>query len=187
MWIWISIIVSPIALGVALMTLPQMVWGKPHIKVMFESRDSKNGRRGPGRYLECKFFNPPVNNRLLRILGVYHRHIDGLHVSFSIKNTKTNVMIVADVRADIDAEWNIEPRPSVSLPASRIPAMISLVMTRSDSGISTAIDDYDAQNIKLPVGEYCALISIESSEEKTELHKKFFVGTKSEDLCWESM
>ena len=181
-WQWVALFSGLLALGAAVILIPQMIWGKPHVKVMFETRDSKDKR-----YLECELFNLPVANRALRILHVYRRPIDHLQVFFSIKDIQTSEMMVTDILASIHTtQQNVKPMISVSLPASTTPAMIRLVNTR-DNGITTAIDNYDAQNIELPAGEYCALIRIEASEEETEYCKNFFVGTNPEDLCWESL
>lgn len=166
----------------AIPTVFQMIWGRPNIEIMFtESIDARNEK-----YLQCQIINRPLENRLLRKLGVYRRSIDDVHFLFSVMDTKTSKMVVTDIHAYIYTTQIGKPMPSVFLPASTIPAMINLVKTKDDIYTNT-IAPYGAKNIQLQIGKYCAIIRIRTSEKEKEYHRNFYVGNKQQDLHWESI
>ena len=125
LWQWIGLVAGLAALVVAVMALPtvaQMIWGKPHVRVEFIIPYSLN-KRNPERYLECRLTNPPVNSCLLRILGVYRRTAENVGARFHIEDAITHKRIATNVTANIGAEWNITLMPSVSLPATKASAL----------------------------------------------------------------
>ena len=181
-----AFIISIFALVVAIMALPtlfQMIWGRPDIELIFwESIDERAQRK----YLRCRIVNRPIKNCLLQKIGVYRRPSDDVHVLFSVRDTKTSKMVVTGIHAAIYTTQIGKLMPSVSLPASTIPAMINLVEAKDDAYTKT-IAPYEAKNIQLPVGEYCAIIRIRTSEKEKEYHRNFYVGNKQQDLRWESI
>ena len=181
----VAFTISVIALVLAIIALPpvfQMVWGRPNVDVIFsDSKDKRNQRK----YLHCQIVNLPLENRLLQRLGVYRRPIDDVHAFFSVEDIKTHKMVVTDIMASIYTTQNAEQMISVSLPASTIPALINLVEARND-GYANTIAHYEAKNIQLPLGEYCAIIRVKTSEKGKEFRRNFFVGNKQEDLHWDS-
>ena len=181
----IAFIISVIALAVAIMALPtvfQMIWGRPNIGVKFIDTTDKRAHR---KYLHCQIINYPIDNRLLQKLGVYRRPIDDVNIFFSVEDIETHKMVVTDIMATIYTTQNAKPMISVSLPVSNIPAMINLVEARDD-GYTNTIANYEAKNIQLPVGKYCANIRVYTSEKETEYRRNFVVGSKQEDLHWDS-
>ncbi|MBA7698062.1 hypothetical protein ES703_106736 [subsurface metagenome] len=165
------------------MTLPQMIWGNPHIKVEFITPSSK---KSPEKYLECRLTNRPIKNRLLRILGVYRRTADDVSARFHILDAMTHKRIATNVAAEIGAEWNIKLMPSISLPASKASAIFRIVKVRAD-GVATVVDSYDGQNFPLPAGEYYVTSRIYVSGKEINCLGRFSVGTKPEDLRLESI
>lgn len=176
--------ISVIALVVAIIALPtvfQMVWGRPNVDVIFtDSKDKRNQRK----YLHCQIVNLPLENRLLQRFGVYRRPIDDVHAFFSVEDIKIHKMVVTDIMASVYTTQNAEQMISVSLPASTIPALINLVEARND-GYTNTIAHYEPKNIQLPVGKYCAIIKVKTSEKEKEFRRNFFVGNKQEDLHWD--
>lgn len=172
--------ISIIALLVAIFALP--AWGRPNVDIVFTDSKDKGTQR---KYLHCQIVNPPLKNRLLQRFGVYRRPIDDVHVFFSVEDIKAHKMMVTDIMASIYTTQNAEQMISVFLPASTIPALINLVEARND-GYTNTISHYEAKNIQLPVGEYCAIIKVKTSEKEKEYSKNFFVGNKQEDLRWDS-
>ena len=183
MALW-ALIISILALGVAIMALPtvfQMVWGRPNIGVTFIDTTDKKAHR---KYLHCQIINYPLENRYLQKLGVYRRPIDDVNIFFSVEDVEKHKIVVADIMATIYTTQNDKPMISVSLPVSNIPAMINLVEARDD-GYTNTMAHYEAKNIQLPVGEYCAVVKVKTSEIEKEFHRNFFVGNEQEDLHWE--
>lgn len=164
------------------MLLPQMIWGRPNIGISFQERGDK---RENAMFLSCLFYNRPIENRLLRILGVYRRAVDSMSVFFSIENIRESRMVVTDIIAQIFTAHDT-PKASVSLPVSTLPTNIDLVKAMHN-GKANTIAHYEAKNIDLPAGEYRAIIRIEASEKESKYSKEFTVGLKPEDLKWESM
>ncbi len=162
------------------MTLPQMIWGKPHVEVEFIIANSGDPR-DTGTYLECKLTNPPIENRLLRMLGVYRRTADEVTAQFHIENAKTHKRIATNVRAEIGALGSVKLMPSVALPASKASALFRIVKVMAN-GVATVTDRYDGQNFSLPVGEYYVDARIFVSEKELDCRRKFIVGTKPQDL-----
>jgi hypothetical protein len=177
-----ALVISVIALLLALPTVFQLIWARPNIEIMFMESIDKRAHR---KYLHCQIVNPPLENRFLRKFGVYRRPIDDVHFLFSVRDTKTSKMMVTNIIASIYTTQIDKPMPSVSLPASAIPAMINLVEARDD-GYTNTVAPYEAKNIQLPVGEYCAIIRIRTSERDREYHRNFCVGNKQQDLRWNS-
>jgi hypothetical protein len=78
-WQWFAIIISIIAFGLAIMTLPtvfQMIWGRPKLKVSFW---------GKGHILQCGIQNVPVKG-ILKYLGVERELIPDFSVNVLIKD-----------------------------------------------------------------------------------------------------
>ena len=187
LWQWIGLFGGLTALGVAVMALPtvfQMIWGKPVVKVKLVVSLSRN-KSDTKRYLVCKITNPPVKHWVLRMLGVYRRTADDVHALFHIEDAITHKMIASNVVAKIGTEWNITQMPSVSLPASKTPAVFTIVKVRTD-GIATVTDSYGPQNFELLEGEYYIITTIYVSEKEINYRKKFYIGTKTEDLYLEN-
>lgn len=181
-----AFIISVIALLMAILALPtvfQLVWGRPNIGVRFIDSTDKRAHR---KYLHCQIINHPLENKLLQKIGVYRRPIDDVNVSFSVEDIETHKMVVTNILAPIYTTQNPEPMISVSLPTLAIPALFNLVEARDD-GYTNTISNYEAKNIQLPIGEYCAIIRISTSEKEREYRKNLFVGSKQEDLHWDSV
>lgn len=179
MW---ALLISILAAIMALPTIFQMIWGRPNIGVRFIDTTNKNAHR---KYLHCQIINYPLENRYLQKLGVYRRPVDDVNIFFSVEDVETHKIVVADIMAAIYTTQNDKPMISVSLPVSNIPAMINLVEARDD-GYTNTMAHYEAKNIRLLVGKYCAIIKVKTSEKKKEFRRGFFVGDKQGNLHWEN-
>lgn len=167
-------------------TVFQMIWGRPNIELIFwESIDERVHKK----YLQCGIVNRPLKKCLLQKLGVYTRSLDDVHFFFSIKDTNTSEIVVTDILASIYTTQSGGPMRSVHLPPSTIPALINLVEAKAKDNVyyTKTIAPYEAKNIQLPVGEYCAIIRVGTSEKEKEYHRNFYVGNKQQDLRWESV
>ena len=88
---WAGIVLSIIAIGIGLMTLPtafQMWWGKADLEIEFidDSNDSS-------RSLRCQIKNKPLTCKLLQVLGVTRDVALGLQVKASVTEEKTGTCV----------------------------------------------------------------------------------------------
>ncbi len=162
----------------ALPTVAQMLWGKPIINLSFESRIEGNQI-----ILFAQITNPPIENKILRMAGVYRRQIDSISVLYSIKDINKSEIIVEDVICDIYSSHDI-PKSAISLPSSIIPSYIDLVQAVPLSPART-IAPHQSKNIELPVGKYHATVIIEASENTKEFSHNFLVRKEAETIMWE--
>ena len=174
--LWISFLVGLIALAVAIMALLPIFYGKPKLEISLRVLDLTEKR-----YLQCYIFNSPVDNRLLKLLGVRRSIAADVFTLFSIEDARTRRMIVKDVIPEIkDAQGTIAH--CVSIPGSTTPADFVLVSTSNDGN---TIIIGDSSNTVLTVGEYYADIFVKAGEIEVEHRRKFFVGQARQALYWE--
>jgi hypothetical protein len=175
-WQWIGIGIAILALGVAIMALLpvfRMIRGKPKIYIVFEVYYDKSRQEN---FLICQIGNPPIKNRFDLCLGVYRRTADGVYISFSIQDTKTNKMIATDIETSDSA---------ISIPPSSYPEYTFDVVFAKDD-FTKCFDHLNGQNFDLPIGEYIAIVNIDTPEEEITHKRRFIVGNKKEDLRWEA-
>ena len=82
---WTGVVLSIIAFGLALMTLPtafQMWWGRPSLSIAYE-----RGRFDPGVGLNCRIENVHVKSKLLSMLGVVRETAYAVKVSALIRES----------------------------------------------------------------------------------------------------
>ena len=80
-------VVAVVALLVALMALPtaiQMFWGRATLRISFEARPST--RKEDVIILWCQLLNPPVTNRLLRVLHVEREEIKDALAHYQLRD-----------------------------------------------------------------------------------------------------
>ena len=80
-----ALIVSIIALVLALHTIAQRVWGKPDLIIGFDTRESKGGK-----VMTCKLHNYPIAWGIKKKLGVRTMPIEDLVTSFEIAEYGSN-------------------------------------------------------------------------------------------------
>jgi hypothetical protein len=78
-WLWVGLICGFIALGVGVLTLPQIIWGRPRLIVNLECIG-----KAEGDSLHCWLLNPPITNRFLQLLNVEGKDIRNLIVVCAI-------------------------------------------------------------------------------------------------------
>lgn len=168
-WHWILIGAGLLALGMGIMTYLQS--RNPKIFIVYDTY--YNNRQE--NFLVCGVGNLPIG-KYSSWFRIYRRTAEGVHIMFSIQDTKTNKMIATDIKAS----------DTISIPASNEPEYCFKVVFAKDEFIKS-YDHFNGQNINLPMGEYLAIIKIDTAGKKMEYRKKFSVGNKKEDIHWESM
>jgi len=87
-----ALIVGIVALVVAILGLPaafQRLWGRPKI-----SLERGTGNLADAVFLECKIWNEPINNILLKAMGVNREAADDLTALIEIKEAGSNKVII---------------------------------------------------------------------------------------------
>lgn len=180
-WDWAGIIMGAIGVAAFVMAIQpflQLCFGRPKLKVEFDTFESKDGR-----ILYCGFSSAQVSGMLRRI-GVRRDAIQGLSVSASIVDLRTKkTMKRADFAALIDAEakeWNV-----VDIAAPEAVVMVWVAMMRKgDDKVLTALEVSEGQ-IELRPSEYICHFGIKSASVDDELSQKFMVGSQPHELYWE--
>ena len=170
MW---AFIIAVIALVVAIMVLPtvfQMIWGKPLISIKFSEIDSKDNAYS--KILECELINLPLDNPILRQLGVYRRTAEGVAVLCSISEG------INPIKAFV---------PSIpSLPSNFMPFSFPVICV--DKKGSVFIFSQESQHMLLPSGLYTIgiIVTVEGITTFTNSTKLIF-QTQTPYAHWSSV
>ena len=145
--------------------------GKPKIFIVYDTYYDKSRQEN---YLICQIGNTPMG-KCSRWFGMYRRTAEGVHIKFSIQDTETQKMIAANIQA---SDYTL------SIPPSNYPEYSFRVVFAKNEFVK-CVDHFNGQNFDLPIGEYLAIVKINTSEKEIEYRRKFSVGSKKEDLHWE--
>ena len=177
---WSDVVLSLIAFGLAVVTLPtafQMWWGKPRIEVNFEKC-----RVHGGASLVCIVRNRPVDNRILRSLGVRSSPANRIGVFSSIRTSGTKAL-VGQGRSGINVE-NVDKSHLVDLYAGT-KAWVILVI-HNDDGSSAKINTLGNQkDISVEPGEYEYEFKLQWGENSIKKMKHFYVGKRPDETNWQ--
>jgi hypothetical protein len=157
-----AFIISIIALGVALMTLPtvaQMVWGKPRLIITFDSREVEGGK-----VMTCQFSNPPITEGFKKKIGVRRMPIEDLMADFSIAEYGSNKVIYPGHVPYILRHDGVINAQRINLPASIFPAHFGVAAVSYDTKTVKVFD----KNTDLPVGKYIVKVSAAFQENENE-------------------
>jgi len=153
-----ALIISIAALVVAMVTIPQIIWGKPEIKVFFTCI--------PYDGLICMMQNMPLKN-LPYSLGVNRQDIRDLHVNFEVYDKKTDRRLFFGTEfRDLSFGFDNKPEKHATLPASmtRLIVYIAKIVPGADfvDCIRTGPD-----NIVVPLNDNGDQSEIDHFEEGT--------------------
>jgi hypothetical protein len=168
-----AFIISIIALVVAMLTIPQIIWGKPEIKVFF-TWIAYDG-------LVCMIQNMPIGN-LAYALGVNRQDIRDLHVNFDIYDKKTDKRLFFGTEyRNLSFGFDNKPEKHATLPASmtRMIVYIAKIVKGADfvDMIRTGPD-----NIVVPLndhGDQCEIDHFEEGTYRVDLH--IYIDHKRKD------
>ena len=88
-WEWVVVIIAGVGLAMATPSIFQMFWGRPLVRVQFEGY-----AEDVERVLLIFLSNPPVQKRILRILGVRRETVQGLTAELRISELNSGKVIV---------------------------------------------------------------------------------------------
>lgn len=177
-----SLILSLIALGISIMTLPtvfQMFWGRPSLEVTLNEHQDMDIKA-----LRCLIGNKPIGNRFLSLIGVIRQPTEILG-QLTVSEAGSGKIIAGSIRMYLTTEK--EKGKQVALASFR-PAIL-LVAVYKDSGVSLLMD-VDEQldsphNIKLERGRYKVTCAITYSHNRVlKCTGEFLVGETISDFYW---
>lgn len=170
LWQWIGFFGGLVALGLSIIAYLHFLLGKPKIFIMYDTYYAKSRQEN---YLICQIGNTSVG-KYSRLFGMGRRTAVGVHIKFSIQNTKTQKMIATNIQASDH---------TLSIPPSNYPEYSFKIVFAKNEFVK-CVDHFNGQNYDLPIGEYLAIVKINISGEEKEYRKKFFIGNTKENLCW---
>ncbi len=157
----------------AVQPFTQIMWGKPKIEVETSTRDGDNSR-----YLDIYLFNRPIDNSVLRRLGVRREIADDVFAQCRIENIHTHEVCVEQMFPAISVISN--ESPAVSLPGSSTPASILIVCAHKN--LKATIPHSGRGMIK--PGVYELTVRVHYGENITEKKFEFSVGSNYYELNW---
>ena len=170
---WAFGLISIIALVVALMVLPQMIWGRPKVKIRPShiSRDAE-------RFIIFEVVSAQITNSILQAIGVYRRPTAAV-ANLTIIDTSTN---------DLLATWPPEIKSGVGVASHRVvmePSALPYQVV-----VASAKNDGKAELIQrsggtaLNPGTYRAHFKL-FADKYYVASETFVVGTEPYELHWE--
>jgi hypothetical protein len=181
-WGWVGIILAAVGLAMATPSIFQKLWGRPILKHEFE-----RGAEGKDRFLAVHLKNPPVRNRILRILGVRRDSIQSLTVSFriieygsgKILDPVRQAILYSDEYVKDGGRYRIALPPTYSVGANFI-----IAIADADAKRVFVPQDRLRTHLLIPPGYYQVVIAFMVDGEPIKVIRQFKVGKKADDLVW---
>jgi hypothetical protein len=157
-----ALIISIIALVLALPVIAQRVWGKPNLIISFDSQDVKGGK-----VMICKFYNYPIAPGFKKKLGVRTMPIEDLMAHFEIVEYGSNKVKYPGKVPDIAKFDGASNAQRISLPVSIFPAHFGVASVYyQDKNVTV----FEEDNTDLSIGKYIVRVQalFQENERKTE-------------------
>ena len=171
-----ALIVSIIALVVAVPTIAQMVWGKPELIIRFGSKEIEGGK-----VMTCELYNYPIMWGVKRRIGIRRMPIEDLVADFSIAEYGSNKVIYPGCVPHILRYDGVIDAQRIELPASTFPAYFGVAIVSYDA---KAVKTYE-ENTDLPVGKYIAKVTADFQENTREAEGILIVHKEYPYAYWE--
>jgi hypothetical protein len=179
----VALVLAILAVALGLMAIPpilQMIWGKPRITIAFTTH-SRDGSKA----LTCSVSNPPVTNRLLKVLGVTRRAAVGTITGFSISEYGTGRIVVPNIAEELASTPNAPAVPVLHFVASRISSGFPVAIMETKQAKVHSLDAA-LQRHDLPPGTYVCRVKIMWGSDKKEAERSFVLGASPETFEWVS-
>lgn len=158
------------------MVLPQMIWGRPKIKLYLDEFNSENKDK---KIFFCHVNNQPIKNKFLIFMGVYRNDARGILPYLKIKDAHTNSEIYHDVNIDIGLP-NRKIYKAVDLVPSEISAAFAIITIYSKTGQVKASDD----KTEICIGEYIVDMGIFYQSNTIKIARKLSVINMPPYVVW---
>ena len=173
---WTGVVLSIIALGIALMTIPtafQMWGGRPSLSI-----ECERGRFDPGVGISCRIENVHVKSKLLSMLGVVRETAYAVKVSAIIKESGTG-KILSRIRLNINVE-GAPPSPRADLHPG-VHAFALLVSQGGQDSVALVVRPKDGgSETTLSPGEYDCEVTVTCGTKSSIVQKTFVVDNNAD-------
>ena len=176
-----ALVISVIALAVATVALPtafQMFWGGPQIRFRFTELD------GNGRRLHCEIFNAPIENRMLRHLGV-RREPAVISARFRVCEAGSNRIVLDTAQAYLIDIAGKDGKGSVHATVTdHFPVTFLCAFQANESNQAIALDPVTKASVALPPGRYRVDTDVTCGHRLFPEWREMTVGEKPSFSYW---
>jgi len=181
-WEWIAIVIGGLGIVLIMPSILQMFWGRGCVQTEFVV-----SVRGSDRSLVVLLKNPPVQNRILKGLGVKRETVQSLTADIRISEFGSNKIIVKIRRGRIFTDEDTLDKGSnriVLPPTYSVAGSIMVAMWDKKLKKAVILGDVLREPLLLGEGYYYAQIIICVDGEPNEISRKFVVGKDADGLIW---
>jgi len=171
-----AIVISIIALVVAMLTIPQMIWGKPKIVVSWGIDDTLGGK-----VLECRIWNEPITEKRFKCLFVWRRPIEDLTAIFDICEDGSGKIKISHCIPKI-RDFTGTYAQRIRLPASWVYASFGVVYVRDNE--KTVKFFGENSQITFDIGRYKVLANTIADNKAVKSEATFEVSENKPYLIW---
>ncbi len=177
---WLGLALAFLSVPALLLALPpylDLKYGVPAVQLRFTDR-TMVGMMRDTKVLECHVFNPPIEQPLLRRLGVHRKEAE-ITATVLIREQGTNRYVTEFVPIISLMGGGRSTTQRVVLRESLEPALIAIV---ADENAEIILDPLQ-ERLPLPPGEYWADVIVNYGVKSVEASRAFAVSPEG-DLAW---
>jgi len=181
-WEWVVIVLAGVGIIMTTPNILQMVWGRACVETIFEVSDEDNERS-----LVILLKNPPVQNKILKALGVKRETVQSLTAAIRIWKSGIEEPIVPIRHVRLFSDEDISNKGSnrmVLPPTYSVSASMMVATWDNENKGATVLGDRLRKTLLLSGGNYHAKILILVDGEHNEISCQFVVGENRDDLVW---
>lgn len=171
-----ALIISIIALVLALPTIAHRIWGKPNLRIDFDSREVEGGK-----VMTCQFYNYPIPKGFKKKIGVRTMPIEDIIASFSIAEYGSDKLIYPGKVPHILKHNGVSNAQRISLSASIFPAQFGVASVHYDT---KTVKVFEENNIELPIGKYIVKVQAQFQENSMEVEKPLIIHGEHPYAYW---
>jgi hypothetical protein len=172
-----ALIISVIALVLAIYSIAQRVWSKPNLVIRFDSTEVEGGK-----VMTCELCNYPIAWGIKKKIGVRTMHIEDLVASFEIAEYGNNKVKYPGKVPHILKYDGISNAQRVNLAASIFPAYFGVASVYYDTKTVTVFEEDDAD---LPIGKYIVKVQAQFQENERKTERTLVVHGEYPYAYWE--
>jgi len=181
-WEWVAIVIAGVGIVLVIPHTLQMFWGRAVVQTEFEvsARDKE-------RSLVILLKNPPIQNRILKTMGVKREPVQSITADIRISEFGSRKIIVPIRRGRIFTDEDTLDKGSnriVLPPTYSVAGSIMVAMWDNKVERAVILGDILRKPLLLSAGGYVAQIIICVDGEPKEISRQFIVGKSAEELLW---
>ena len=174
----IGLVLGLVALALALVPFLQMVCGAAAIRIDFVDASQPHGR-----VLLCQVQSKPVENALLKAMGVARATVD-TYARFEIRQHDSHEIIASDFRPKLHDLASL--MQSLALPLKEPLGAIFCIMEQTNSKGAIAINEAPGEPRDLPLapGDYWVEVEVAYGNKTQSASKSFAIAEFKDESRW---